>query len=125
VYLHFFFPQKEKINDKELFPLIEATLDHENPREWYYALMDYGAMLKRTQTNPNRRSSHHSRQSPFKGSHRELRSKVLTYIIENQLSSAEKIAAAIPMPLAKASETADELLSEGLLQKTGALYFVD
>jgi A/G-specific adenine glycosylase len=46
VFIHFFFEGRENIADAEILPLIEKTLDAADPREWYYALMDYG-MLKR------------------------------------------------------------------------------
>lgn len=81
VFIHFFFKNKEKVSDKEILPLIEKTLDMENPREWYWALFDYGAHLKETH-NPSRKSSHHVKQSTFKGSHREKRSKILKLILQ-------------------------------------------
>jgi len=56
VYIHFFFKDHGEIHDKEILELIEKTLDHENPREWYYALMDYGVMLKKTVGNLNKRT---------------------------------------------------------------------
>ena len=46
VFIDSFFRDKENVTDKELLPLITMTLDQENPREWYYALMDYGVFLK-------------------------------------------------------------------------------
>lgn len=46
VFLHYFFVGKNGIDDKELHPLVTATVDQENPREWYYALMDYGSISK-------------------------------------------------------------------------------
>ena len=61
----------------EIMPLVEATLDREDPRTWYYALMDYGSWLKQTEANPSRRSSHHMVQTPFAGSRRQLRAQVL------------------------------------------------
>ena len=83
VYIHFFFKnRKGKVHDKKLIPIIAETLDTKNPREWYYALMDYGAYLKKTQTNPSRRSKHHVKQSKFKGSNRELRSNILKIILK-------------------------------------------
>ncbi len=48
-----------------------------SPREWYNALMDYGAMLKSTVGNPNIHSAHYAKQSRFKGSRRELRGAIL------------------------------------------------
>jgi len=82
LFIHFFFFGHEKVNDREILPLVAATLDRDNPREWYYALMDYGVMLKQTHPNPGRRSSHHTRQSPFEGSNRQLRSRLLRIILE-------------------------------------------
>jgi A/G-specific adenine glycosylase len=77
VYLHFFYPGMEGVTDKMLAPLIFMTLDAQRVRPWYYALMDYGAMLKKVVENPNRRSAHYLRQTPFPGSDRELRSRIL------------------------------------------------
>jgi A/G-specific adenine glycosylase len=65
------------IHDKEILELVTKTLDKENPRDWYYALMDYGAMLKKQFGNANIRSKHYTKQTPFKGSNREIRSAVL------------------------------------------------
>ena len=35
VFIHFFFKDKERIDDKDILKLVEKTLDTENPREWY------------------------------------------------------------------------------------------
>lgn len=78
VFIHHFFKNKRGVSDKEILPLIEATLDTKNPREWYYALMDYGAQLpKITKLNSNKQSKHYAKQSSFKGSPRELRGKII------------------------------------------------
>jgi A/G-specific adenine glycosylase len=77
VLLHFFFQGKTGIRDEALFPLLNAALDKENPRKWYWALMDYGAALKKTTANPNRKSAGYVRQSSFKGSLRELRGAIV------------------------------------------------
>jgi A/G-specific adenine glycosylase len=76
-FLHFFFLDEWDVPDAEILPLVAATLDEHDPRSWYYALMDYGAWIKKTETNPSRRSKHHTRQSPFEGSRRQLRAMVL------------------------------------------------
>lgn len=81
VYLHEFFPKKKKVRDEAILKLVEETLDTKKPREWYYALMDYGVFLKTTE-NPNHRSAHYTRQSKFKGSIRELRAKILRFLNE-------------------------------------------
>ncbi len=92
VYIHFFFQEIEKkegkkackkISDDQLLPLIAKTVDLKNPREWYYALMDYGSYLKSTLPNPSRRSVGHIKQKPFKGSNREMRSRILRTIMKS------------------------------------------
>jgi A/G-specific adenine glycosylase len=82
VYLHFFFPEMESVSDKKLLLLILLTLDAQNVRSWYYALMDYGAWLKKAVPNPNRRSAHYARQSPFRGSDREMRSWIIRLFLD-------------------------------------------
>lgn len=91
IYLHEFFKDKEGITDKELIPLIEKTQDLKNPREWYYALYDYGTHLKKTVGNQNSRSKHYKKQSAFKGSNRELRSLILSYLLQNKSASIAQI----------------------------------
>lgn len=83
VCIHFFFHDRNRVTDREIMPLVAATIDHSNPREWYYALMDFGVMLKQRYTNPSRRGSQHVRQSRFEGSNRQLRSKMLRALLDN------------------------------------------
>jgi len=90
VFIHSFFQDKDNIKDTEILPLVEKTLDTSNPREWYYALMDYGVMLKKEHENPNRRSAHYQKQSPFQGSNRQVRGMILKILTrESYLSERE------------------------------------
>ncbi|MDR2898289.1 MAG: A/G-specific adenine glycosylase [Spirochaetaceae bacterium] len=99
VYIFFFFPDAEKVDDKELLPLIEQTLDREHPREWYYALMDYGAALKKSVKNPSRRSSSYAKQSKFDGSLRQARGAILRALISDEaLTSDETFILEDPAP---------------------------
>jgi A/G-specific adenine glycosylase len=82
VYIYFFFPNRNKINDREILPIVKKTLDRSNPRDWYYALMDYGVMLKKTHPDLNKKSTHYRKQAPFKGSTREVRGKILDLLIK-------------------------------------------
>ena len=51
-----FFPEQSGVRNRELLPLVDQTLDRKQPRPWYYALMDYGAMLHRPpQSQPQER----------------------------------------------------------------------
>jgi A/G-specific adenine glycosylase len=125
VFIHFFFKNSRgKVHDKKLMPLIERTLDRTRPREWYYALMDYGCYLKQTETNPSRRSAHHVKQSRFKGSNRELRSHILKLILKKK-SSQKEIMGAFPD---KKPETIlkniSDLIKEGFLELQGYIYTI-
>jgi A/G-specific adenine glycosylase len=79
--IHFFFTESAAVPDSRLFPILAASLDRDNPRRWYWALMDYGAYLKKTTVNPGRNSSHYVRQSPFIGSFRQIRGKVIRSLV--------------------------------------------
>lgn len=81
VFIHHFFPDEKEVHDKDILPLVEQALDHEHPREWYWALMDYGSYLATQVVNPNRRSRHYARQSAFAGSMRQLRGLVLERLL--------------------------------------------
>ena len=88
--IHFFFPDRADVKDSELMPLLEAALDRDNPRKWHWALMDYGAALKKITANPSRRSAHHVRQSKFEGSLRQARGAILRSLAdEGPARSAE------------------------------------
>ncbi|MDR3337171.1 MAG: A/G-specific adenine glycosylase [Treponema sp.] len=92
VVLHFFFPDKEGVEDKEIFPVLEEALDRDNARKWYYALMDYGAALKKVTANPGRRSAAYARQSRFEGSFRQLRGRVVKCLAFKGPATGEEIA---------------------------------
>lgn len=91
VYLHSFFPGKSGVRDAELWPFIESTLDRKNPREWYWALMDYGTYLKKNNPNPSRKSAHHTKQPKLKGSLREARGAVLRILGKKRSTEKELI----------------------------------
>ncbi|HUB93274.1 MAG TPA: A/G-specific adenine glycosylase [Verrucomicrobiae bacterium] len=77
VYLHHFLLNKASVSDREIIALLSQTLDRENTREFYWALMDYGSHLKATVGNPNRISKHYVKQSGFEGSRRQIRGAVI------------------------------------------------
>lgn len=124
VFIHFFFQDRENISDTEILPLIEKTLDAGNPREWYYALMDYGAMLKKTVENPNRKSAHYKRQSPFHGSNRQLRGMIIKILIRNPGISQKELIEQIGSDPEKTEKNLALLLEEGFLKKKGRQFSI-
>lgn len=91
VYIHFFFKHRGDVTDKEIMPLVAATIDKENPREWYYALMDYGVLLKKHYKEINTRSKHYTKQSHFEGSDRQIRGKILECLLQYSTVQFEEL----------------------------------
>ena len=119
VFIHFFFPNKNGVKDKEILPLVEETLDTSSPRRWYHALMDFGAMLKKEENNPNRRSAHYNRQAPFQGSNREIRGLILKTLLEKpDLTEGELIRSVDKSP-ERVRPIINQLTKEGFLIRTG------
>lgn len=89
VFIHHFFQDKRGITDQDILPLADKFLDHKNPRKWNFALMDYGAHLKKTIPNPNRRHARYRVQSKFEGSVRQIRGRIIRYLAIGQISKAQ------------------------------------
>ncbi|MEK7631205.1 MAG: A/G-specific adenine glycosylase [Patescibacteria group bacterium] len=87
IYIHYFFADKDEVSDKQLLPIIEKTIPRKNAREWYWALMDYGAGALKGIENPNRKSKHYTRQSKFEGSQRYARAKLLDFVLARSKST--------------------------------------
>lgn len=120
VFIHFFFQDKKDIQDKEIMPLVEKTLDHENPRHWYYALMDYGAMLKKQGSNPNRKSAHYSRQAPFEGSNRQARGAILRHLLNNGTMEEYELITLLGITPLRGDKIISDLEKDGFLYRYGA-----
>lgn len=119
VFLHHFFPERDDVSDDEILPLVAKTVDRSNPREWYYALMDYGTFLKKEYVNPNRKSRHYYKQSPFNGSNRQIRGKIVKYLTENRSGTGKQIARDLEIPFEKAEPNLIRLEKEGFLVRKG------
>lgn len=84
VFLYHFFSEKNKVSDKEIVQIVEKTLYMKDPRTWYWALMDYGSMLKKERVVRNTQSTHFVKQSRFEGSTRQIRGRILTTLIQKK-----------------------------------------
>jgi A/G-specific adenine glycosylase len=126
VFLHELFPDAVGVPDKVLEPLIVETCPEEDPATWYYALLDYGAYLKKTVPNPSRRSAGHTTQSRFEGSRRQKRAWLLRAVMDapagsdelaERLSSVEVGAGRPPVDTGTVEAILGELCDDGFLQK--------
>jgi A/G-specific adenine glycosylase len=89
VLIEYFHQRGTSIHDKVLYEdllRLETYKDvqHLGARNWYYALMDFGAFLKTKHISHNLKSIHHAKQTAYKGSLRELRAKTLFSIAHSK-----------------------------------------
>ena len=121
VFLHFFFPGPGGGDRPGNPAIVEATLDRERVRDWYYALMDYGAAMKAAGPNPNRRSAHYARQSPFGGSNREVRSLILQALLgaDSLALTLEELTAGVGLNPTRINAALEQLLTEGFVVREG------
>lgn len=122
VYMYHFFPQsKELVDDKVLLPIIEATLDTENPREWYWALMDYGSYLKSLGITIHRNSKQYKKQKPLKGSVREVRGAIIAFLAQGSLSGVA-LQKKVSFDTQRYETAIVQLTREHLIEKEGRYY---
>ena len=124
VLLHLFFAGQAGITDKQLLPYAAAVLDQANPRDWYNALMDYGSDLKRRFPNPSRRSLHHTVQSRFEGSDRQIRGALLRLLLEVGGMTAAAIGLKLAVNGDRLQRILDGMLQEGFVVKRGRRYLI-
>lgn len=121
-FIDFFFSEAPTVSDAEIVPLVEQTLDRERPREWYYALMDYGAAVKHRTENPSRRSASYTKQSQFEGSLRQARGAILRQLSKNGSVSLVEIAATEKIDMERLFSAAQKLSEEQLIRESNGRY---
>ena len=136
-FMHHFFHDVADISDKEILRLtavfLEGKKQKENPREWYWALMDYGAYLKKTVGNQNSRSKHYTKQSAFKNSDRQIRGAILRMLTAPKEKDIRRKASpcdltrrmfhkALPFDLSRIDAQLERLREEGMIIKMGQKY---
>lgn len=124
VFIHFFFFDRTGVKDREIIPLVEKTLDRNNPRDWYNALMDYGAMLKKLTPNPGRKSAHYTRQSPFEGSDRQVRGMILRMLTQGKEQTEQEIIQKVGKDPERTRHILSQLEREQIIKKEGASFTI-
>ena len=125
VYIHCFFRDKSGVRDDQIVPLVEQTLDRDNPRTWYSALMDYGVELKKAHGNPSRRSAHHHVQSRFEGSDRQVRGRILRALLDNQKTSFAVLRKETGCESDRLGRILRDLVREGMVGRVKRSYTID
>lgn len=117
VFIHFFFADCLQVADREIASLVEQTLDTDNPRLWFYALMDFGVMLKKQVGNLSRKSRHYHKQSPFAGSDRQLRGQILQLLLDHTCITVNTLPGLLEQPIERLNSLVEALCSEGLVKE--------
>lgn len=124
VYIHHFFQGEESVTDADILPIVTETMDQHNPREWFYALMDYGTHLGRTVPNPNRKSKHYAKQSKFEGSNRQIRGAVLRTLLQNGPTDTQNLQSRLGFENARLYNVLKQLTAEGIVAEDNGVYKV-
>jgi len=95
VFIHLFFQHQEQISDTEILSLVSQTVDKSSPRIWYYALTDYGAMLKSKGINPIDKSKTYNKQSKFEGSDRQIRGAIIKQLLKEKTQNFAQLSASL------------------------------
>ncbi len=117
VLLHHFFSGRDRVGDDELLACAAIVFDLHHPREWYTALMDYGAHLKRQGIRLNDRSPHYTKQAAFKGSAREVRGAILAQLAAT--ARTERQLRTLPFAHTRIFEALESLACDGLIEQRG------
>jgi A/G-specific adenine glycosylase len=132
VFLHELFPDEtEPVSDTRLRPLVEQTCSQTQPRAWYYALLDFGAYLKKSVPNPSRRSAQYHKQSRFEGSRRQKRAELVRIILSaermnsndvlDELNVIEQHAGRSSVDPVLFDAIVSDLIQEGFLVRQGSM----
>lgn len=89
VYLHHFFVDETEVTDAQIRDLLQKTLPPNSPREFYWALMDYGTHLKAAGVRNNAKSRHYKKQSALEGSLRQMRGQIVRDLTARDLAITE------------------------------------
>lgn len=125
VMIYHFFPDSEGVDDRDIIPYIDQIIDKKNPREWYYALMDYGTWLAKGVINPNRKSKHYTKQSKFEGSNRQIRGEILRLVLSNGTIQKDSFSEFFSFDQKRIYAILDELVGEQMIFQKNDTYSID
>ncbi|MFO7869174.1 MAG: hypothetical protein R6U95_07745 [Bacteroidales bacterium] len=125
VFIYTFFPDtKVKIKEHTLSELVKQTLYADNPRLWYWALMDYGVNIKKTIKNYNVFSDKHTKQSKFEGSFRQKRARIVRLLLQESGVNEQAITEYMQINKEVCLEILNSLVKDGLIEKKGERYHI-
>jgi A/G-specific adenine glycosylase len=133
---HFFTPQQKRqkentiiydsvlsrVDDREILKVLETVYPNGKAREWYAALMDYGAYLKRSGVRVNARAKGYTKQSAFKGSGREVRGAILRTLTKGSASHTKLLCLFEAGRREQVKDQLKKLVAEKLIMRRGRTF---
>lgn len=123
VYLHHFFSDRGDVTDAMIEDKLRKTLNMAHPREFYWALMDYGAWLKKTGVRNISASKHYRKQSPLRGSVREVRGNIVRLLTHGVTPYHELVKAVDPGD-GRFADAYEQLVEERLIEQHEDLVYL-
>ncbi len=124
---HHFFNERNttiygSVSDAQIHEILEKLLPKGKSREWYSALMDYGAYLKKSGVKLNAKSKHYTKQSKFTGSLREARGAILRALATKNCSEYVLLNLLGPARKPQITQALDALRIEGFIIQKDRIY---
>jgi len=82
-------------------------------------------MLKQAHGNPNTRSVHYTRQSPFENSNRQVRGMIIKALVKGPPLTAARIVKETGMDAERVRKNLDQLAREGFIVKKKDRYLIE
>lgn len=122
VITHHFFSDQETVLDSDVRAVLEKMHPAGQARDWYAALMDYGAHLKRSGVRINARAKGYTKQSRFAGSPREVRGAILRLLAGGPATRAQLYKLFDTARKPQIMEQLEKLQAEGMIARNGTRY---
>ena len=124
VLLTCFYEHQSNIHDKELKSLLSRlSLLTDDMKNWYYALMDYGVLLKNLFPNANVRSAHYTKQKKFENSNRQIRGQLIHLLTDTGPKDLAMVHRLLPLFEEERIDTClMQLKDEGFVQECESVY---
>jgi A/G-specific adenine glycosylase len=124
VLLHCFYPDQEGVKDKELESLLAHLVQRvEDPKQWYYALMDFGVLLKGLIPNSNVRSAHYTKQAKFENSNRQIRGQLIHLLADTGAKEQDQVTSLLSrFEEERVMYCLVQLVKEGFVEETEGTY---
>ncbi len=122
VIIHHFFPKRKEVKDAEILTVLKEVLPKGKAREWNYALMDYGAALKRAGVRLNSKAKGYKKQVAFRGSTREARGAILKALTKGPRDAAFLAGILGDDRIIQAKAQVAALTKEGLIELSGGKF---